>query len=85
MVQRRWPIPYDPSAPRVENASPSLKMATAAALLAAKLKGDTLGDAVDLKTLGDLVSSLPASERDTGSNRQLNDMIQQARQISQQR
>ncbi|MCC7337118.1 MAG: von Willebrand factor type A domain-containing protein [Pirellulaceae bacterium] len=82
MVENRWPIPYEADAPRVDQAAPALRLATAAALLAAKLRGDPLGDTVELKTLSDLIASLPERLRKATRVEQLQQMIQQARQIS---
>ena len=81
MVEKRWPIPYQSDAVRLEQAAPSLRVATAAAMFAAKLKGGPSGEAVDLKTLSSLVSGLPEPQRDSKRVEQLGRMIQQARQI----
>ena len=79
MVENRWPIPYEAAAPRVDQAAPSLRLATTAALLAAKLRGEPLGESVDLRTLSNLVAGLP--DRNVRIE-QLQQMIQQARQMS---
>ncbi len=39
MVERRWPIPYQAKAPRLEEASPAMQLAATAGLLGEKLKG----------------------------------------------
>lgn len=82
MVEKLWPIPYEPSAPRPEEAEPSMRIATAAALLAAKLKGEPLGEVVQLSELAGIVSGLP--ERFEGMERvqDLKQMIDQARQLA---
>ena len=82
MVENCWPIPYEADAPRPEQAAPSLRIATSAALLAAKLRGEPLGESVDLKTLSDLIAGLPVLERSSVRIQQLHQMIHQARQIS---
>ncbi len=82
MIENRWPIPYEPAAPRVDQAAPSLRVATAAALLAAKLRGEPLGETVDLKTLSKLISGLPDRVRQSRRVGQLQLMIEQARQVS---
>jgi hypothetical protein len=82
MVEHCWPIPYEANAPRPDQAAPSLRIATSAALLAAKLRGDSLGETVDLKTLSTLIASLPERERNVRRVQQLQLMIQQARQMS---
>ncbi|QDS94014.1 von Willebrand factor [Roseimaritima multifibrata] len=82
MVEKRWPILYQPDAPHTDQATPSMQIATAASLLAAKLKGDPLGANVDLKSLTKLVSELPEPQRDTKRVVELQEMIQQARQVN---
>ncbi len=81
MVENRWPIPYEADAPRVDQAAPSLRIAASAALLAAKLRGEPLGESVDLPTLSNLVSSLPAKCQSNTRVQQLKQMIEQARQM----
>ena len=81
MVENRWPIPYEPSAPRVDQASSSLRIATSAAMLAAKLRGEPLGDVVQLDTLTELVAGLPAPQRSATRVQQLEQMIQQVQQL----
>lgn len=82
MVENCWPIPYQPDAPRLDQAAPSLRIAASAALLAAKLRGETLGETVDLKTLSHLMAGLPDQQRNEQRVGQLQQMIEQARQVS---
>lgn len=82
MIENRWPIPYESDAPRTDQAAPSLRIASSAALLAAKLRGDSLGQTVDLKALSTLLAELPAHWRRLRRVEQLQQMIQQARQLS---
>ena len=82
MVEHRWPIPYEPDAPRPDQSAPSVRIATSAALLAAKLRGEPLGESVDLKALSTLIEGLPESHRSTERVQELQQMIQQARQLS---
>jgi hypothetical protein len=82
MVENRWPIPYEADAPRPDQAAPSLRIATSAALLAAKLRGEPLGETVDLKTLSNLLAGLPDCHRNARRVQQLQQMIHQARQMS---
>lgn len=82
MIENRWPIPYEADAPRPDQATASLRVATSAALLAAKLRGEPLGESVDLKTLSHLVSGLPDQQRNDTRVQQLQQMIEQARQLS---
>ena len=81
MVESRWPIPYEADAPRANQAAPSLRIATSAALLAAKLRGEPLGETVDLTTLSQLINGLPDRYRNAKRVHQLQQMIHQARQI----
>ncbi|GAB5406560.1 MAG: hypothetical protein Aurels2KO_47910 [Aureliella sp.] len=81
MVERRWPIPYDAQAPRPEQSSASMQIATAAAMLAAKLRGDPLGESVDLAELASLIASLPPEKKAGRNVAQLQNMIQQAREL----
>jgi hypothetical protein len=82
MIEQRWPIPYHAGAPRADQATPSLRIATSAALLAAKLRGEPLGESVDLKTLSNLISGLPEPYRNADRVQQLQLMIQQTRQLN---
>jgi Mg-chelatase subunit ChlD len=82
MIENRWPIPYEPAAPRPDQAAPSMRIATAAALLAAKLRGEPLGETVELNTLSNLVAGLPDRVRNAERVGQLQLMIEQARQVS---
>ncbi|MEO1618788.1 MAG: von Willebrand factor type A domain-containing protein [Planctomycetota bacterium] len=81
MIEKRWPIPYEADAPALELAPAPLRIATSAAMLAAKLRGEPLGGLVDLKTLSGFLASIPPSNR---SQRviELQDMIRQARQLT---
>ncbi|MBL8816554.1 MAG: von Willebrand factor type A domain-containing protein [Planctomyces sp.] len=81
MVENRWPIPYEPAAPRIDQATPSLRIAASAAMLAAKLRGEPLGDAVDLQALSQTLSALPDAQRNDVRVQELIQMIEQARQL----
>jgi Mg-chelatase subunit ChlD len=82
MIEKRWPIPYEAKAPQIDQASASLRIATAAATLAAKLRGEPSAESVDYKMLAGLVSELPQSVRMAKQVEQLQLMIQQSEQIS---
>jgi len=81
MVENRWPIPYQPSAPRLDEAEPAIQIASVAALLAAKLRGEALGDQVELRELARIMSKLPERNRNGRRVEQLQQMILQAMQI----
>ena len=82
MVEEIWPIPFEAGAPRADLAAPSMKVATAASLFAAKLKGGSMADVIDLKELASILASLPQRNRDNLQIRKLELMIRQARQIN---
>ncbi len=84
MVERRWPIPYDPSPARLDQGSARLRLATTAAMFAAKLRGDALGESIELKSLADILTTLPPNFEAAPRVRQLQTMINAARQISEQ-
>lgn len=81
MIERRWPIPYEPRAARIHQSSPPLRLATTAAMFAAKLRGDALGESVELASLADLLTTLPTNLEAAPRVRQLQTMINAARQI----
>ena len=82
MVENRWPIPYQADAARPDQAAPSLRIATSAAMLAAKLRWEPLGESVDLQVLSGLMSGLPEQARNDTRVQQLQQLIEQARQLS---
>jgi Domain of unknown function (DUF3520) len=84
MIEQRWPIPYEANALRPDQAANSIRLATAAAMLAARLRGDALGETVDLKSLSDLIAGLSGQQQYDPRVQQLKLMIEQARQLSEQ-
>jgi Mg-chelatase subunit ChlD len=82
MVENTWPILYDANAPRIDQAAATLQLATSAALLASKLRGDPLAERIDLRDLSNLVAELPEHIRNTARVQELLQMIQQARQLT---
>ncbi|MEM9825635.1 MAG: von Willebrand factor type A domain-containing protein [Planctomycetota bacterium] len=81
MVERRWPIAFDPAVGRVEDQAASIRLAATAAFLGEKLRGGAIADRVDLKTLGKWMDGLPAAQRSRTRIEQLRTMIQQARML----
>ncbi|MEM9367864.1 MAG: von Willebrand factor type A domain-containing protein [Planctomycetota bacterium] len=81
MVEHQWPIPYQANAPRSDQAPASMRVATSAALLAAKLRGEPLGDVVELQTLSSLLADLPSAKRDSNRILELQQMIQRTREL----
>jgi len=49
MVERSWTIPYDPAAPAIDRATPSMQLAVLAMFAAEKLSGGPLGEAIDFR------------------------------------
>jgi Mg-chelatase subunit ChlD len=82
MVEKRWPIPYETATPRLERASSSLRIATSAVLFAAHLKGEPVGESVDLKYIAEVLGSLDRSFGNVERVEQLRRMIESARQIA---
>jgi Mg-chelatase subunit ChlD len=82
MIENMWPIPYEAKAPRLDEAAPSLRIAVSAALLAAKLRSEPLGESVELQTLSNVISGMPDRDRNANRVQQLQLMIQQALQIN---
>ncbi len=82
MIERRWPIAYEDNPARIDSASPTMKLAAAASLLAVKLKLDPLAQNVDLAELSQWVAKLPEPFSSHPRTQQLQTMIEQLRQIS---
>jgi Mg-chelatase subunit ChlD len=78
MIERRWPVLYESNTPRLEQSQPSLQLAAAAALFAAKLGGGPLADSVDMAQLQKIVAKLPEQFASQPRVQQLRTMIDQA-------
>ena len=81
MVERRWPIPYEPTVSRLSEAAPSIRLATTAAMLAAILKRDPVGEAAQLPELARIVRELPQRHQSDPRVQQLLQMIEQTRTL----
>lgn len=81
MIERRWPIPYDSSTPRLEQAEPTMQLAATAALFAAKLSGGSLADSVDLGQLQQLLAKVSEQYATQPRVVQLRTMVEQAKAI----
>jgi Mg-chelatase subunit ChlD len=82
MVEKRWPIAYESTPSRLDQAPSSLKLATASVLFAAHLKGEPLGENVDLKVIAETLGSLEAPYSNVERVQQLRQMVESARQIA---
>ncbi len=81
MVENRWPIPYQSTAARIDLAAPGMQVAATAALFAAKLRGEPLGDSVELGALS-RIASLAANQPGVDPRViALVEMIERARQL----
>lgn len=58
MVERSWPMSYDPQVPPFDRAPATMQLAGVATLLAEKLRGGRLGDAIKLDELAPVVNAL---------------------------
>ena len=58
MVERSWPLSYDPQAPAFDHATPSMQLAGVSALLAEKLRGGSVADSIKLGDLVPVISTL---------------------------
>jgi len=58
MVERSWTMSYDPQVAAFDRAAPTLQLAGVATLLAEKLRGGALGDAIKLDELAPVVNAL---------------------------
>lgn len=78
MVEKKWTIPYEAQASRLEEASAALRLACGAALLGEKLKGSPIGEAVEMPRLGKLINGLTA---DFSSDQRVKDLVQMANKV----
>ena len=81
MIENRWPISYSASAPRPDQSAASMRVATAAAMFAAKLKGGPLGEAVDLEVVAKLITGLPERFSESKRIAELQSMVAKAREL----
>jgi Mg-chelatase subunit ChlD len=82
MVEKRWPIAYESTPSRLDQANSSLKLATSSVLFAAHLKGEPLGENVDLKVIAEILGSLETPYSNVERVQQLRQMVESARQIA---
>ena len=81
MVERTWPIPYQPKAPRLKDAASSMRLAATAGLLAEKLKGDPAAGAITLRDLSPTTNQLRAEFAHDQRVHQLIQMVEKARSL----
>jgi len=82
MVERRWQIPYQAKAPRLEDASPAMQLAATAGLLGEKLKGGPSSEAIDLGELSPITNQLRAKFTNDQEVQQLIKMVEAATSLT---
>ena len=84
-VEQSWTIPYDPQTPELDKASPSMRLAATASLLAEKLRGGPVADAVDLDALEPVVTRLRGEYAQQQRVQDLVNMFEQVRRTTAQK
>jgi hypothetical protein len=82
MVERSWPIPYLPKAPRLEDATPTMQLAATAGLLGEKLKGGPVAEAITLADLSPVTNQLRSAFANDPRVQQLIQMVEKARNLN---
>lgn len=82
MVERRWPVLYQPNPPLAEEASESMKVALCAALLGARCRGGALGERIDVSVLSRIINGLPHQWKSRPEINHLREMLQKAHELA---
>ena len=82
MVEQSWTIPYDPEAPAMDKAAPSMQLAATAALVAEKLRGGAPAGAVDLDALAPVVAQVRGDYPQQQRVQELVNMYEQVRRMA---
>ena len=85
MVEQSWTIPYDPQAPSLAKAAPSMQLAATASLLAEKLRGGPIAASVDLDGLAPIVAQLRGHYAGQARVEDLVAMFEKARRMTPQK
>ncbi len=75
MVERKWTIPYDASAPSFDKANPKTQLATLALLAAQKLQTGPLADAIDFSNYSETIAQLKQANANSSKTQQLLNLI----------
>ncbi len=75
MVERKWTIPYDASAPSFDKANPKTQLATLALLAAQKLQPGPLADAIDFSNYSETIAKLKQANANSNKTQQLLNLI----------
>ncbi len=78
MIEQSWTIPYNAKAPALDKAAPSMQFAATASLLAEKLRGGPVGDAIDLNALAPIIAQIRVHYAQEQRVRQLVAMYEEA-------
>jgi uncharacterized protein YegL len=81
MVERSWPLAYDPDTPSFDRATPTMQLAGTAALLAEKLQGGPRADAIRLAQLAPTVNALRSRYSRDGRVQELAVMFERMRRM----
>jgi len=82
MVEQSWTIPYDPQAPALDKASPAMQLAATSSLVAEKLRGGPLADALDLDALEPVVTQLRGDYAQQARVQDFANMFEQVRRMT---
>jgi hypothetical protein len=82
MMERRWTIPYEAEALRLEKAGPAMQLAATAMFLGEKLRGSAEGEAVDLRELARIGNRLPGGYPADARVRDLLEMVREVREMA---
>lgn len=81
MVERSWPMSYNPQVPAFDRAPATMQLAGVATLLAEKLRGGRLGEAIRLDELAPVVNALRGHYAHEPRVQQLVTMYEQLRRM----
>jgi len=81
MVERSWPLPYEPYVPAFDKAAPTMQLAGVAALLAEKLHGGARAESFKLAQLSPVVNALRSRYAHEPKVRELASMYEQTRRM----
>lgn len=82
MVERSWPMAYEPNARAFDQASPSMQLAGTAAMLAEVLSGGPVSQLVDFERLAPVVNGLRSHYANEPRVRELVTMFEQIRKMT---
>ena len=75
IIERSWPLPYEANAPAFDTARPSMQLATLAMLVAEKLRGGPMANAIDLREHQDVIHTLRTHYQNDARANELFEMI----------